>query len=839
MKRLITFGGLSIASEGGTLTGRAVQRRRLALLALLAVARHRGVSRDKLIALLWPSADAETGRHYLSDSVYRINSAMGGDIIIASGDDLRLDPEHLPTDLADFEDALARRDYEGAVSLYGGPFLDGYFLSDASDLERWIERERARLAAAFAGSLEGLGEAATLRGEPALAVSWWRRLAAHDPYNSRVALRLMQAMCDAGERAAAIQHARVHETLLKGELELDPDPAIVELAERLRTEKQPESRPTQPESSPAQPEPSSTLPTPQWATENAPVASRSPQRRSHLLRAVIGAAIAVALIALWVATRVQTDAAPATSSAPMRSVAVLPFANVSVDADNEYFSDGMTEELITTLGTVEGLAVASRTSVFAYKHRALDIREIGRELGVEAVVEGSVRKSGRKLRITAQLVSTANGYRLWSDAYDREVDDVFAIQEEIARAIVTRMSGALVGSAATASPERPTHDSEAYDLYLRGRFAWHQRTKDGLERAIDYLQRAVDRSPMYARAHAGLADAYAVSAFYDYRAPRDAYPRAEASARRALEIDPHLAAPHATLGYVLTYYHLDWPRAEAEFQRALAIEPNYSTAHQWYANLLTVAGRFDDAERAMRRAQESDPLSLIANAALGWTLFYAGDYKAAVTQCRNTLALDPNYVLAHLWGGWALDALGQPREAREWVGRAIEISPGNEVTRLSLAYLLARSPSVADRDSARTILREIEARSIAGAYVPSYEIAKVYLAFGDQTAALRWLERAVDERSHSRAFLRVDPQLEPIRGHARYGRLLDQAFGSGAATALVAAPGNATGAEGIGGGRTARAFVDSWLPTSFELPWWHQATTNPAPGGDQRWFTAR
>jgi TolB-like protein/DNA-binding SARP family transcriptional activator/Tfp pilus assembly protein PilF len=783
VQRLIVFGGLSIATEAGALTGRAVQRRRLALLALLAVARHRGMSRDKLIALLWPGADAEAGRHYLSDSVYRINSAMGGDIIVTSGDDLRLDSEHLPTDLADFEDALARRDHEGAVSLYGGPFLDGFFLSDAPELERWIDGERARLAAAFARSLEALAEAAALRGEPAVAVSWWRRLAAHDPYNSRVALRLMHAMCDAGERAAAIQHARVHETLLKGELELDPDPAIAELAERLRTEKQPESKPV-----PA--EPSSTLPHPQTtadgvrapsgtsvARENLPAPPRSPRRR-RLLRGIVAGAVAVGLTAAWLNSRAEIDAAPNTSGVAMRSVAVLPFANLSVDAENEYFSDGMTEELITTLGTVEGLAVASRTSVFAYKNRALDIREIGRKLGVDAVVEGSVRKSGRRLRITAQLVSTANGYRVWSAAYDREVDDVFAIQEEIARSIVTRMSGALAGSAATASPERSTRDSEAYDLYLRGRFAWHQRTKDGLERAIDYLQRAVDRAPMYARAHAGLGDAYAVSAFYDYRAPRDAYPKAEMSARRALEIDPLLAAPHATLGYILTYYHLDWPQAEAEFQRALAMEPNYSTAHQWYANLLTVAGRFDEAARAMRRAQEADPLSLIANAALGWTLFYAGDYSAALKQCRSTLALDPNYVLAHLWGGWALEALGQSREAREWIGRAIEIAPGNELTRLSLAHLLAGAPSDAERDSARMILRDIEGRSLAGTYVPSYEIAKVYLALGERAEALRWLERAVDERSHSRAFLRVDPQLGAIRGDAQYERLVDQAVPS-------------------------------------------------------------
>ena len=796
MQRLVVFGGLSITTEGGPLTGRAVQRRRLALLALLAAARQRGTSRDKAIAFLWPNADAETGRHYLSDSVYRINSAMGGDVIVASGDDLRLDPEHLPTDLAEFEDAIARGDHESAVGLYGGPFLDGFFLSDSPELERWIEEQRARLAAAYAAAVEALGEAAARRGEHAVAAGWWRRLAVHDPYNSRIALRLMRAMADAGERAAAIQHARVHETLLREELEIDPDPAVAELAERLRSETLADATPARTArtaSSPATPNaPSPAAVT--WvstATANAsppagadaiqpagagaPTGSRA-RRRVLRVRAVLAGVGAVAVVlALWLS---GTDGAAGGAGAAMRSVAVLPFTNLSADPDNEYFSDGMTEELITTLGTIEGIEVASRTSSFAYKQQQqLDVREIGRRLGVDAVVEGSVRKSGRTLRITAQLVNTASGYRLWSDAYDREVDDVFAIQEEIARAIVTRMSGALIGASDPAAVNRSTRDSEAYDLYLRGRFAWHQRTKEGLALAIDYFQRAVDRAPMYARAHAGLGDAYAVSAFYDYLAPRDAYPRAESSARRALEIDPRLAAAHATLGYILTYYHLDWPRAEAEFERALEIDPNYSTAHQWYANLLTVAGRFDEAERAMRNAQEADPLSLIANAALGWSFYFAGRYNAALEQCRSTLALDPNYVLAHLWGGWALDALGQPREAREWIGRAVALSPGSELARLSLAQLLARSPAGIERDSARSILREVEARAAAGAYVPSYEIAKVHLALGDRAVAVRWLERAIEERSHSRAFLRVDPQLRVLRGDARYERLVEAALG--------------------------------------------------------------
>lgn len=784
MPRLIVLGGLSIETGNGLLAGRAVQRRRLALMALLAAARAGGMSRDKLIAYLWPEADAENGRRYLSDSVYRINQALDGDAIVATGDELRLDPRRLQSDVGEFEDAMGRGDHERAVGLYAGPFLDGFHLTDAPELERWVDGERARRAAEYARALEALAEAAERDGDHAASARWWRRLAAHDPYNSRVALRLMHALRAAGERAAAIQHARVHQSLLRQELEMEPDPTVVELAERLRAEaRRDDGSPSPIQDGPgaaghADPVAEPPPPPPPLALDAAPPrgARRLPSRRAArawLAWSTVGL-LAFALVVLEVRGTSPRERSPAASP---RAIAVLPFANLSADSANEYFSDGMTEELIATLGRVQGLRVASRTSAFAYKGRAVDVRDIGRALGVDAVVEGSVRKAGRTLRITVQLVSTADGYRLWSDTYDRELEDVFAIQEEISRAITARLTGTLVDGRQLATADREVRDPEAYDLYLRGRFAWHQRTPQGLARAIEFFQQATTRAPGYARAHAGLADAYAVAAFYDYLAPREAYPKAEAAARRALAIDPGFAAPHATLGYVLTYYHLDWPRAEAEFRRALAIDPAYSTAHQWYANLLTASGRFEEAERQMRLAQEADPLSLIANAALGWIYYHTGRYDDALEQCRRTLALDPDYQLAHLWEGWALEALGRRAEAREPIQRAVALSRGSDLARLSLAHLLAGSTSEAERDSARAIVREIEARAARGDYVPSYEIAKIHLALRDRASALRWLERAIEERSHSRAFLRVDPQWAPLRGEPRFEELVVRALG--------------------------------------------------------------
>jgi TolB-like protein/Tfp pilus assembly protein PilF len=454
------------------------------------------------------------------------------------------------------------------------------------------------------------------------------------------------------------------------------------------------------------------------------------------------------------------------------TIAVLPFADRSAGGDQEYFSDGITEELIATLARVEGLRVASRTSAFAYKNREVDIRTVGAELGVGAVLEGSVRREGDRLRITAQLVKVADGYPLWSDTYDRDAGDAFAIQQEIARSIAQTLRVKLVGAGAEATG-REEADAQGYDLYLLGRYAWYRRTEDGLRTAAKLFEQAVAQSPNYARAHAGLADAYAVLGFYDYLRPREAFPRAEAAARRAIALDPTLAAPRATLGYVELYHNWELERGEEEFRRAIALEPNYSTAHQWYGNLLTAAGRFTEAEREMRLAQEIDPLSLIANAALGWVLYYAGDFAGAAEQCRRTLELNSDYGLAHLWRGWALQEMDSLAPAVAAHRRAVAVSDGGALLVASLARALVVAGQRAEADS---LLRGLEARADSGRYVPAYEVAKVHAALGHTDRAFTWLARALDERAHSMVFLRVDPQLARLRSDPRFDRLLGRVF---------------------------------------------------------------
>ena len=764
MFSLKLFGGASIQATSGPLAGRATQRRRIALLAMLAVARARGMSRDKVIANLWPEQDAERGRALLSDSIYRVNQALGGDAIVSTGDDLRLSSEILPSDVAEFEDAIDRGDWQRAVDLYAGPFVDGFFLSEAEEFERWADGERDRLGRAYARALEALSENAERQGDLVAAVRGWRTLAAHDPYSSRVAVRLMRALDRSGDRAAALQHARVHATLLAGEFGTQPDAAVAELEASMRTQM------TAPAPAPAplpvaSPAPGPEPPPPEVASTDDVAARPSTPRRPHLARWIAAGAFLVLIVAIAVIARARE---PGRGATDRTSVAVLPFVDLSPAHDREYFSDGMTEELINTLGRVEGVRVASRMSSFAFKGKTPDVREVGTRLGVATVLEGSVRTADSTLRITARLSDAREGYQLWSRTYERKLEDVFEIQEEISRSIVETLKGTLLGSADSAATAKRDRDLEAYSLYLRGRHAWYRRTREGLRAAATYFAEAIEKDPQYALAHAGLADAHAVLGFYDYLPPREAFPQAERAAKRAMDLDSSLVQPYATLGYVELYHHWSWGRAEEWFTRAIDVGPRYSTAHQWYANFLTVRARFDEAERAMRRAQEIDPLSLIASAALGWVLYYAGEYERAVEQCRLTLELDPTYAVAMLWRGWALQELGRITDAVTVLDSAVRLTRGSPIFVASLAQARAVA---GDSAGARRLLADLEARAKAD-YIPTYELAKIHLALGARDRTLDLLERAYDERSHSMVFLGVDPQLRRLSGEPRFERLI-------------------------------------------------------------------
>jgi DNA-binding SARP family transcriptional activator/TolB-like protein/Tfp pilus assembly protein PilF len=749
------FGGVSIETPAGPLAGRATQRRRLALLALLATAR--ALSREKLIAWLWPDVESDRGRRLLSDSVYRINSALEADAIIATGDELRLDAGVLPSDVASFQAARAEGRHADAVALQTGPFLDGFFLDGAPEFEQWVTRERERLARACAASLETLAEAAAAAGAPSQAAEWWYRAAALDPLSPRVALRLMQALDAAGERAAALRHAHIHEVLFRDAVGADIDPAITDLAERLRHEPVRGDDIALPAAGAVTATSAAAAAAPALPETHAPL--RPERGTSRLLN--VAALLLLLLLAGWLTLRSGSAAETAASS---RTVAVLSFVDRSPTGDHAYFASGIMEEVASALSRIEGLRVVAPAAAAAGTDA--DIQQLGRRLGVETVLGGSVTRWGDSVRINARLIRVSDLSYLWSETYTSPVVSIFAIQDSISRAIGSTLLHRLVGRREAEGPATAA-EVQAYNLYLKGRFAWHRRTQQSLAAAVEDLEQAVSIAPQYARAHAGLADAYAVEGFYDYRPPDDAFPRARTAALRALELDPLLAQAHSTLGYVNLYYEWNWDEAERAFARAIELDPGYSTAHQWQANYYTAMGRFREAEHAMRRAMELDPLSLIANGALGWVHYHAGDFTAAIEQCERTLELDSSFQLAWLWSGLAHERLGNHENAVRLIERALSLSPQSAITQAALAHAYAAAGRHGD---ARTLLYRVSASQPH--YIPSFEVAKVHLALGDRDAALEWLERAYEQRSHSMAFLKVDPQLAALQTDARFRELL-------------------------------------------------------------------
>jgi TolB-like protein/DNA-binding SARP family transcriptional activator/Tfp pilus assembly protein PilF len=749
------LGGASLDGPDGPLTGRVSQRRRLGVLALLAMSRRQGLSREKLAAMLWPESDGDRARHLLSDTVYVINHALGGEIITANADELRLRVDRIVCDARAFEEAVEGKALEAAVRLYTGPFMDGFFVEGSEEFERWASAERDRLHDLQGRALEGLAGERADRADLRGAVECWRRLNADDPFNSRVACRLADALILSGDRAGALQQMDAHVSTLQQELGIAPPEQVTSLVRTLRTPAAlhepaaasmsvapvPVDRPVPP------------------VINEAPTVPAAPPIASNRLpwRTAVGALVALVVAVSGIRALWLWSTAAVMTTTSLHSVAVLPFADLSPARDHEYFSDGIAEELSTRLARVPGLKVAARTSAFAFKGTDTDVKTIGRTLNVEALLEGSVRQAEGRVRIAVRLVDVQAGYQIWADTWDSNGRDVLTLQDEIATGVLRALRPGTPAPAAGRAPARAV-DPAAYDLYLQGRFFWHQRTADSLRRAATAFDRAVELAPGYAEAHSGVADTYAVLGFYDYLPPREAFPRAKAAAERALQIDGQLAAAHASLGYVALYYDWDWKAAERALNRAIELNPNYSIGHQWLANYLVARGRFDEAVAAMRRAQETDPLSLIASAALGWIHYYRRDFDAAVQQCRRTIELNPNFEQAWLWGGSAHEAAGRYAEALPMLDKAAALSHRSAITLTALGRAHALS---GDGAAARGIVEELRRRQTG--YLPAYEMAKLHLALGESAAALTWLRRAYEQRSHSLVFVAVDPQLDPLR----------------------------------------------------------------------------
>lgn len=736
------FGGASIEGPSGPVTGTAAQPRRLALLALLAVARGEPVSRDKLIAALWPESAPDRARHSLRDSVYVINRKLDVTPVKVVGNSLSLDVDELGCDVTEFEMAIEGGHFERAVECYRGPFLDGLFVKGAQGFEEWVREERERFGRAYARALEALVEEARDRGEEREVVQWLRELSAHDPYSGAVTARLIRALAGIGQTAEALRQADLHAVRMREEFDMDPDPAVAEQVARLRDE---------------------------------PVIGVPP-------------------------------------SAPYeRSIAVLPFENRSPEPETEYFSDGVMDDVLTALCKVRDLRVISRTSVVGYKGKNKNAREIARELGVGNILEGSVRREGDRVRITAQLIDARADKHLWAERYDRELSSIFEIQDDVAERIATALKGTLSEEESERIVAGRTGDLGAYDLYLKGREYLFSFTLDmrehirDCESSIALFKQALTLDPEYALAHAGLGMAYSYLKLHSGASVLDS---AVVEANRAIALDSNLAEGYAARGRVnqalgrfeeaiedaRRAIELDPNNAEATrvvagsmelmgrldetlmwAKRAVSLEPTVGLHHAWVGRTYFLLGKFDEAERWARKVGQIEPDSGLCHVGLAFLHLTRGQLERAIAEARAARSIDPNNRWVLLAGIMVELNRGNYDAAKRYVEKAsAEVAPEYSPLHF-LGYIQWKT---GNRDEARQILRRasehaLETMEEGKGHYRQLSLAQSYAIQEESAEAIRWLKEAVDNGWRGYHLAGVNPLYENLRDDPRFISLME------------------------------------------------------------------
>lgn len=453
---------------------------------------------------------------------------------------------------------------------------------------------------------------------------------------------------------------------------------------------------------------------------------------------------------------------------PSSSIAILPFLDMSPEKDQEYFCDGIAEELINSLTRIKGVRVVAQTPSFSFKGKNIDIRDIGRKLNVKILLKGSVQKAGKRLRITAQLVNVTDGYYLWSEKFDRDMEDIFTIQDEISLAIVENLKVNLLGGEKAKLMKHYTEDLEAHNLYMWGRFFWNKRTEEGLNKAIEYFNQTIDKDPNYALAYAGLTDSYITLCDYNYVPPKDVYPKAKEAVLKALEIDSTLAEVHTSLA-MITFRQWDCEGAEKEFKRAFELSPNYANAHHWYALFLMYMGRSEEAIEEIKQAQKLDPLSLIINRNVAWVFYFARRYDKAVEALKKTLELDPNFILTNAFLGKVYlhmslyeDALREIQKEKDITGR---FDPLVETWR-GIAY-----ECLGRRGEAKQVLDDLLEKA-KKTYIPSILLANLYFALGEKGEGFNCLNKGYEEGDSTILEIKADPVFDSVCSDPRFTALL-------------------------------------------------------------------
>jgi DNA-binding SARP family transcriptional activator/TolB-like protein/Flp pilus assembly protein TadD len=771
MIRLRTLGSLDLRdSDGQELRGILSQPKRAALLAYLALAAPRAYHRrDTLLALFWPEYDAEHARNALSQAVHFLRRALGAEIVVSrNGDELGVERAHLWCDVVEFEEALDAGRGAHAVDLYRGDLLEGFHVFAAPEFERWLAGERKRLADRYVDAVEALASERESRGDLAGAVTWWRRLAARDLYSSRLSLRLMRAMAAAGDPAAAVQHARLHEALLREDLGVAPDPQLTQFVRQLQAPAQ--SQPV------ALPETVAPSVAPAEVSPRASAgAGRARFARGHR-RAAVVAAVLILVLAAGARAVVLRNGDRGTSPSLIRSIGVLPFESFAGDSAQRAFVDGMHDALITELARFPDLTVISRTSMMRYRGTTKPLPEIAKELNVDGIVEGTLFWEPGRFRMNAQLVYASDRHA-WAKSYRRDLRDVLVLQGELAGAIAREIrvasSPLLRGRQAETGPSESVPD-ELYlkELYLRGRHAEISRSLTGLMAAKEAYRRAVERDSTFALGYAGLSAAYGLLADNDYAPVRPFLDSARVMARRAVALDSTLSETRTALAVTLGGDR-DFEGAEREFKRALQLNPSDARAHYWYSVLLVALGRGEEALREANRAEELDPFAPRGVTAMQRYARYlingTRPHRDLPARERGgpVLRLEPGEPFAIGSVALGLAEEGQCTEARTELARAQRLAPGNNSRMQGLAG--AVHLECGDRARALAIAEEMKRRP--DSHDHGHRIAMLLAPLGETDSAIVWLGRNQWTLGQFSG-LSADYRLDAVRSDPRYAQLL-------------------------------------------------------------------
>jgi DNA-binding SARP family transcriptional activator/TolB-like protein/Tfp pilus assembly protein PilF len=736
--RIRALGGLTVERGDERVLGAAAQPRRLALLAMVARAGSRGISRDQLQATLWPDTDAERAAHALKQALYALRRDAGTADLFLGTRDLRLNPEEIQSDVGEFVALVQRGEHRRAVALHAGPFVHGFRLPAVPEFEYWVEEERREIEQTLVRALDALAREAREQADAAAAVAWCRRLAALEPLNARRTNELMRALLATGDRAGALQQARIYDELVSQELDLAPDAAVEALVQRIRDGSEPAAPAAAP--SPTQ--------TPRSTPATTPLVSSN-------LTPNVTPNVGV------------TTVAP--DDVPPLSVAVLPFIGTETDGLERSLCEGLSEELISTLGRVADLRVPVRSAVAAVRAGVSDLALLGTRLRVRMLLEGSVRRVGDTLRVTARLVDAQTGTPSWSERYDRRATNVLALEDELAATIAAAAERAL---RASTGPMRVVSARERADAcYAEGMRVWSPQGA-GLGQGLEQFRQAIAIDPSHARAHAALAESYTQLAFYGFLPAQRAAELADAGAREAMRLDPELAESHLARGTCLLWVHHDFAEGTRALERALEIDPASIVAKARLAFVrLCHDGPLESERAEAQRAAATAGANGLARIMYGQQLLAGHRFDDAIDALHDAIdAEEPHFLAYH----WLVVAYIQKGLGAEAVAAAVAEASLSDRHPWSLLSLVTATAMAGQRRRAETLLDTLRARATTG-YVQASVLGLAHAALGDLETAMRHLERAVEEHDPSMMMLKTFPMFREFRAHPRYRALLHSA----------------------------------------------------------------